>query len=311
MHPDRRLRRADSSRGPRHPRVRLDQPALLGVARLARAAPVQRAIMAGDEVTGATVFSLVEELDAGRCWARSPSPSATTTPPQPAGATCRLGQAARRCPRPHRGRRHRRDPAARGQHPLRAKLTTDDARIRLARRRSRLTARSVGARRPPARGRCSPRPPQAWPGDDRGRRTLEPGALGIEQAARSGSARRRRISFSATSIRLGKKHMPAADWARGTPSPMARRSHERPAQNGRVPRAASRGGPRCIRQPGAAHLLPNTVSRAATPLSRPSWCTARSVGRARTTRSSATSPAGTRLDDPPVFDALRLGPTSC
>lgn len=29
------------------------------------AAPVQRAIMAGDEVTGATVFSLVEQLDAG------------------------------------------------------------------------------------------------------------------------------------------------------------------------------------------------------------------------------------------------------
>jgi methionyl-tRNA formyltransferase len=29
------------------------------------AAPVQRALMAGDEVTGATVFSLVEELDAG------------------------------------------------------------------------------------------------------------------------------------------------------------------------------------------------------------------------------------------------------
>lgn len=29
------------------------------------AAPVQRAIMAGDEITGATVFSLVEELDAG------------------------------------------------------------------------------------------------------------------------------------------------------------------------------------------------------------------------------------------------------
>jgi methionyl-tRNA formyltransferase len=29
------------------------------------AAPVQRAIMAGDEVTGATMFSLVEELDAG------------------------------------------------------------------------------------------------------------------------------------------------------------------------------------------------------------------------------------------------------
>jgi methionyl-tRNA formyltransferase len=29
------------------------------------AAPVQRAVMAGDEVTGATVFSLVEELDAG------------------------------------------------------------------------------------------------------------------------------------------------------------------------------------------------------------------------------------------------------
>lgn len=34
------------------------------------AAPVQRAIMAGDDVTGATVFQLVEELDAGRVYGR-------------------------------------------------------------------------------------------------------------------------------------------------------------------------------------------------------------------------------------------------
>ena len=38
------------------------------------AAPVQRAIMAGDEVTAATVFQLVEELDAGDVLARLPEP---------------------------------------------------------------------------------------------------------------------------------------------------------------------------------------------------------------------------------------------
>jgi methionyl-tRNA formyltransferase len=34
------------------------------------AAPVQRAIMAGDDITGATVFQLVEELDAGEVYGR-------------------------------------------------------------------------------------------------------------------------------------------------------------------------------------------------------------------------------------------------
>lgn len=38
------------------------------------AAPVQRAIMAGDDVTGATVFQLVEELDAGDVYGRMTEP---------------------------------------------------------------------------------------------------------------------------------------------------------------------------------------------------------------------------------------------
>jgi methionyl-tRNA formyltransferase len=38
------------------------------------AAPVQRAIMAGDDVTGATVFGLVEELDAGDVYGRMTEP---------------------------------------------------------------------------------------------------------------------------------------------------------------------------------------------------------------------------------------------
>ena len=40
------------------PTARLDQPALLAAPRVARAAPVQHAIMAGDEITGATTFRL-------------------------------------------------------------------------------------------------------------------------------------------------------------------------------------------------------------------------------------------------------------
>ena len=51
------------------------------------AAPVQRAILAGDQVTGATTFRIVLELDAGPIFAASPSRSGPTTPP----ATCCTG----------------------------------------------------------------------------------------------------------------------------------------------------------------------------------------------------------------------------
>ena len=48
------------------PDARLGQPALLGAARPGAAPrPVQHAIWAGDEVTGATTFRIVKELDAG------------------------------------------------------------------------------------------------------------------------------------------------------------------------------------------------------------------------------------------------------
>ncbi len=51
------------------------------------AAPVQRAILAGDQVTGATTFRIVLELDAGPTYATVTEPSGPTTPP----ATCCTG----------------------------------------------------------------------------------------------------------------------------------------------------------------------------------------------------------------------------
>lgn len=45
--------------------ARLGQPPLLVAARLAGAAPVQHAVLHGDQITGATTFQIVKELDAG------------------------------------------------------------------------------------------------------------------------------------------------------------------------------------------------------------------------------------------------------
>ena len=64
--PGGRVRRAAAAVGARHPAARLGQPALLGAARTGAARrPVQHAIWNNDEVTGATTFRIVKELDAG------------------------------------------------------------------------------------------------------------------------------------------------------------------------------------------------------------------------------------------------------
>ena len=73
------------------------------------AAPVQRSLMAGDEVTGATTFRLVKELDAGPTYGlfteTHPRRRHRRRPAGPAGRVRR--RAARDHPRRHRGRRAR------------------------------------------------------------------------------------------------------------------------------------------------------------------------------------------------------------
>ena len=152
------------------------------------AAPVQRAIMAGDEVTGATVFSLVEELDAGPVARHDhrahPRRRHRRDAARPAGPT--RGRPAGRRPRPHRGRRHRRSPAAGGRHLLRGQAHH-------RRRPCRLEPARVRGR--PADPRMHARA-RAWAmlGDERlklGPVTRRRGVCARQSRARAGTARHR------------------------------------------------------------------------------------------------------------------------
>ena len=63
--PGRRLRRAAAAARARRPAARLGQPALLAAAAWRGAAPVQHAILHGDDVTGASTFLIEAGLDTG------------------------------------------------------------------------------------------------------------------------------------------------------------------------------------------------------------------------------------------------------
>lgn len=185
------------------------------------AAPVQRAIMAGDEVTGATVFSLVEELDAGPTLGTiteliRDDDTAETLLVRLAEWGSKLlvdvidhiedGDISA-IPQP--------DENISYAH----KLTTDDGRIDWNRPAFAINRHVRG---------CTPAP-GAWTtfADQRLKigppriaeeRTLAPGKLGI-------SKREIRVGTTTTDVILGdvqpvgKKLMPAADWARGTSVP--------------------------------------------------------------------------------------------
>ncbi len=102
------------------------------------AAPIERAIMAGDEVTGVTIFQITAGLDSG------PIALVRHEPIQPDDTSgtlaARLARARRaphdRGPRPGRGRSAGADPAARGRRHLRGQDRPGGA-----------PARSRGARR--------------------------------------------------------------------------------------------------------------------------------------------------------------------
>jgi methionyl-tRNA formyltransferase len=185
------------------------------------AAPVQRAIMAGDEVTGATVFSLVEELDAG------PVLGAITElirDDDTAGTL--LDRLAREGARLMVDALDHIEDGDISAHPqpedglsYAAKLTTDDAHVDWNRPAFAVDRQVRG---------CTPEP-GAWTmlGDERlklgpvrveDESTLDPGRLAVGK-------REVRVGTTTTDIVLGdvqsfgRKRMPAPDWGRGTTLP--------------------------------------------------------------------------------------------
>ncbi|MCW2831605.1 MAG: methionyl-tRNA formyltransferase [Aeromicrobium sp.] len=182
------------------------------------AAPVQRAIMAGDEVTGATVFSLVEELDAG------PVLGTITELIRPDDTTAEL--LARLA---DWGSKllvdvvdHIEDgdiaavPQPEDNISYAPKLTTEDARIEWDRPAFAIDRHIRG---------CTPAP-GAWTMLDGGRLKLGAATVGDESTLAPGrigiTKREVRVGTTTTDLVLGdvqavgKKRMPAADWARGT-----------------------------------------------------------------------------------------------
>jgi methionyl-tRNA formyltransferase len=182
------------------------------------AAPVQRAIMAGDEVTGATVFSLVEELDAGPVLGsiteriREDDTSATLLARLADWGSTLLVDVVD----------HIEDgdiaavPQSEDNVSYAPKLTTEEGRIDWNRPAFAVDRQIRG---------CTPAP-GAWTmlGDERVKigpatiadeRTLAPGRLGVgKREVRAGTTTTDLVLGDVQAV--GKKRMPAADWARGT-----------------------------------------------------------------------------------------------
>jgi methionyl-tRNA formyltransferase len=182
------------------------------------AAPVQRAIMAGDEVTGATVFSLVEELDAGPVLGtiteriRESDTSAELLARLADWGSKLLVDVVD----------HIEDgdiaavPQPEDNVSYAPKLTTEDGRIDWDRPAFAIDRHIRG---------CTPAP-GAWTvlADERVKigpaaiadeRTLLPGQLGVgKKEVRVGTTTTDLVLGDVQAV--GKKRMPAADWARGT-----------------------------------------------------------------------------------------------
>ncbi len=185
------------------------------------AAPVQRAIMAGDEVTGATVFSLVEELDAGPVLGMI---TERIRDDDTAGTL--LDRLAREGARLVVDALDHIEDGDMSAHPqpeeglsYAAKLTTDDAHVDWGRPAFAVDRQIRG---------CTPEP-GAWAmlGDERLKlgpvhvveeSTLDAGHLAVGK-------REVRVGTATTDVVLGdvqsfgRKRMPAPDWGRGTTLP--------------------------------------------------------------------------------------------
>ena len=180
------------------------------------AAPVQRAIMAGDEVTGATTFRLVRELDAGPVYGTT---EMALTGTETAGEVLEaLAHTGARLLLDTIDALATTEPAEQDDEAavtLAPKITVEEARIDWTRQADEIDRLVRG---------CSPEP-MAWTtiGDERfkvalGRPTeeagLAPGEVRVEK-------RRVLVGTGTTALELvrvqpqGKKEMAGADWGRG------------------------------------------------------------------------------------------------
>ena len=308
------------------------------------AAPVQHAIMAGDEVTGATTFRLEAGLDAGPVLRRGDrADPARATPP----ATCSAGSptAAPGCWSPpstasRTARSSARAAAGRRRQPRAARSTVADARVDWS--LPALRGRPAGPRLHARAGRLDDvRGERLKLGPGRAARRdvdrSQPGELEVGQARRARRHRPRRGPLGDVQP-AGKRMLPAADWARGArpaagraagsdpraprpatagrrrapATPPPRGSTRRPAD--RLRRAGRRSTPRRLRQPAAAPAAARARgSTAATPRSPPSSPTARCARRARYDAVLAACVDRPLAElDPRVLDAAAArAPTSC
>lgn len=180
------------------------------------AAPVQRAIMAGDEVTGATTFRLVRELDAGPVYGTA---EMALTGTETAGEVLEaLAHTGARLLLDTIDALATTEPAEQDDEAavtLAPKITVEEARIDWTRQADEIDRLVRG---------CSPEP-MAWTtiGDERfkvalGRPTDEAGLAPGEVRAEK---RRVLVGTGTTALELvrvqpqGKKEMAGADWGRG------------------------------------------------------------------------------------------------
>ncbi len=180
------------------------------------AAPVQRAIMAGDEVTGATTFRLVRELDAGPVYGTTEMAlTGTETAGEVLEALAHTGARLLLDTIDALATTEPAEQADEGAVTLAPKITVEEARIDWTRQADEIDRLVRG---------CSPEP-MAWTtiGDERfkvalGRPTeeagLAPGEVRVEK-------RRVLVGTGTTALELvrvqpqGKKEMAGADWGRG------------------------------------------------------------------------------------------------
>ena len=305
------------------------------------AAPVQHALLAGDEVTGATTFLLEEGLDTG------PVLGVLTEQVRAARHRRRPAGAAGRPPAPACS-----SPPSTAWRPAPARPSRSPPTASRSPPRSPSTTR--GSTGPPPRcastGWCAPAPRRRAPG----RRCATAGSSSARsrrptrccRPACCGRPRRHRHAPRCASVGVrpeGKGEMAAADWLRGLrlePGERLRMTGQhRPRRPKGGPRRAGSGRRRhrrsrrgCARRPptrpgrrrttcsprsASATRTPTSCcpgccasggSTPATPRSPPSWRTARCARRGSSTRCCRPASTGRSTQvDPPVLDLLRLG----
>ena len=182
------------------------------------AAPVQHALIAGDARTGASVFRLVPELDAGDVYGMR---SVEIAPDATAGRAARRARRRRRRPARRGGRRDRRRhgdrDAAGGRADVRAEARHRRRAPRLdgARRRG---PRSLPRRDARARRVDDPRRPAAQGARARRGTRIRPARAGRAASSTAGACSSAPARNRSSCVRVqpaGRTAMSAADWWRG------------------------------------------------------------------------------------------------